>query len=140
MPEAPRARLTAVAVHLPSRYRTMEEIRAGIAAAGSPCVPPPGLLEDITGVRGVHVREEGVCSCDLAVAAARKALAEAGTSAGEIDLLLFAAASQDMIRRGCRCSSAGACAIRCSPRGSSPSGPAAIRTRPSTASPGPATS
>lgn len=30
---APRARLTAVAVRLPSRFRSMEEIRAGIAEA-----------------------------------------------------------------------------------------------------------
>lgn len=95
--EAPRARLTAIAVHLPSRYRTMEEIRAGIAAAGSPYVPRPGLIEDITGVRGVHACEEGVCASDLAAAAARKALADAGMTIGEVDLLLFAATSQDMI-------------------------------------------
>lgn len=95
--EAPRARLTAVAVHLPSRYRTLEEIRAGIAAAGSPYVPPPGLLEDITGVRGVHACEQGVCASDLAVSAARKALAEAGTTIGQVDLLLFAATCHDML-------------------------------------------
>ncbi|MEU4485734.1 3-oxoacyl-[acyl-carrier-protein] synthase III C-terminal domain-containing protein [Streptomyces purpurascens] len=97
MLDAPRARLTATAVHLPSRYRTMEEIRARIAAAGSPYVPPPGLLEDITGVRGVHACDEGVCASDLAAAAARKALADAGVTIGEVDLLLFAATSQDML-------------------------------------------
>ncbi|MFI7406009.1 3-oxoacyl-ACP synthase III family protein [Streptomyces sp. NPDC049541] len=97
MLEAPRARLTATAVHLPSRYRTMEEIRAGIAAAGSPYVPPPSLLEDITGVRGVHTCEPGVCASDLAAAAARKALEDAGMTIDAVDLLLFAATSQDMI-------------------------------------------
>lgn len=95
--EAPRARLTAVAVHLPPRYRTMEDIRAGIAAAGSPYVPPPGLLEDVTGVRGVHACEEGVCASDLAAAAARKALDDAGLTIDQVDLLLFAATCLDMI-------------------------------------------
>ncbi|MCX2924651.1 3-oxoacyl-ACP synthase III family protein [Streptomyces sp. NEAU-W12] len=96
MPEALRARVAAVAAHLPSRYRTMDEIRARIAENGG-YAPPPGLLEDLTGVRGVHVHEDGENASDLAVAAARKALDEAGLKIGDIDLLLFASTSQDLI-------------------------------------------
>ncbi len=32
--DVPRGRLATLAVHLPSRYRTTEETRAGIAASG----------------------------------------------------------------------------------------------------------
>ncbi|MEV0374184.1 3-oxoacyl-[acyl-carrier-protein] synthase III C-terminal domain-containing protein [Streptomyces sp. NPDC050636] len=96
-PDAPRARLAAIAAHLPSRYRTMEATRARIAASGGAYVPPPGLLEELTGVRGVHERDDGVQASDLAVAAAVKALKAAGTQIGEVDLLLFAATSQDLI-------------------------------------------
>ncbi|MEV4439512.1 3-oxoacyl-[acyl-carrier-protein] synthase III C-terminal domain-containing protein [Streptomyces sp. NPDC049577] len=92
-----RARLAGIAVTLPARYRTVEQTREGIAAAGSRFVPPPGMLEDLLGVRGVHVRDEGEQASDLAAAAAVKALAGAGTTAGDVDLLLFASGSQDMI-------------------------------------------
>ncbi|MFI9206053.1 3-oxoacyl-ACP synthase III family protein [Streptomyces sp. NPDC053048] len=92
-----RARLVSTAVHLPPRYRTMTQTRAAIAAANSPFVPPPGLLEDLTGVRGVHVRSDDEQASDLAVTAALKALDAAGTSIGEIDLLLFASSGQDLV-------------------------------------------
>ncbi|MFF7725571.1 3-oxoacyl-ACP synthase III family protein [Streptomyces sp. NPDC008001] len=97
MSGTPRARLLATAVQLPLRYRTMEGIRERIAASGGAYVPPPGLLEDLTGVRGVHVRDEGVQASDLAAAAAVKALEEAGTDRDEVDLLLFAATSHDLL-------------------------------------------
>ncbi|MEV4436628.1 3-oxoacyl-[acyl-carrier-protein] synthase III C-terminal domain-containing protein [Streptomyces sp. NPDC049585] len=92
-----RARLLSNAVHLPPQYRTMEQVRAGMVAAGSPFVPPPGTLENLTGVRGVHVRSDDVQASDLAVAAAVKALETAGASIGEVDLLLFASTSQDLV-------------------------------------------
>ncbi len=75
----------------------MEQIRAGMIAAGSPFVPPPGTLENLTGVRGVYVRADDVQASDLAVAAARKALGMAQMSADEMDLLLFASTSQDLV-------------------------------------------
>ncbi|MEW2066599.1 3-oxoacyl-[acyl-carrier-protein] synthase III C-terminal domain-containing protein [Streptomyces sp. NPDC007346] len=96
MPEPARARIAAVAAHVPTRYRTMDEIREKIAKSGA-YAPPPGLLEDLTGVRGVHVRGEGQDASDLAVAAARQALDEAGLRIDEIDLLLFAATASDLI-------------------------------------------
>ncbi|EFE66440.1 3-oxoacyl-ACP synthase [Streptomyces sp. NWU49] len=96
MPEALRARIAAVSAHLPSRYRTLDETRVKVAETGG-YAPPPGLLEDLTGVRGVHVHEDGANASDLAVTAARSALDEAGLKIGDVDLLLFAATSQDLI-------------------------------------------
>ncbi|OKJ95138.1 3-oxoacyl-ACP synthase [Streptomyces sp. CB03234] len=91
-----RARLSGLAVSLPAQYRTMEKTREEIARQ-SPFVPPPGALEDLTGIRGVHVREAGEQASDLAVSAATKAMAEAGVGAGDLDLLLFASCCQDLI-------------------------------------------
>jgi 3-oxoacyl-[acyl-carrier-protein] synthase-3 len=96
VPEALRARIAAVSAHLPSRYRTLDEIRVKITDTGG-YSPPPGLLEDLTGVRGVHVHEDGENASDLAVAAARSALDEAGLEIGDVDLLLFASTSQDLV-------------------------------------------
>ncbi|MFJ2813882.1 MULTISPECIES: 3-oxoacyl-ACP synthase III family protein [unclassified Streptomyces] len=96
MPEAPRARIAAVTAHLPATYRTLDDIRARIAGTGG-YAPPPGLLEDLTGVRGVHVRDDGANASDLAVTAARTALDEAGLKIGDIDLLLFAATAHDLV-------------------------------------------
>ncbi|ARF53829.1 hypothetical protein [Streptomyces gilvosporeus] len=70
MSDAPRALLAALVVHLPSRYRTMKETRAGITASGGAYAPPVGMLEYVAGVRGVHARDAGVQASDLAVAAA----------------------------------------------------------------------
>ncbi|MGA5135128.1 3-oxoacyl-ACP synthase III family protein [Streptomyces olivoreticuli] len=97
MASCSRARLTGLAVHLPDDYRTMARARERIAAAGSPFVPSLRVLEDFTGIRGVHVKAEHVQASDLAVAAAHQALSEAETDIGEVDLLLFAACSQDML-------------------------------------------
>ncbi|QAY73219.1 ketoacyl-ACP synthase III [Agromyces protaetiae] len=88
------ARLSAVAVHLPAERRTTEETEARLVAENPRLRFPRGLIERLTGVTGVHVRPAGWQTSDLAVAAARDALAQ---SPGEIDLLVFASASQDLI-------------------------------------------
>jgi acyl-CoA:acyl-CoA alkyltransferase len=87
------SRLAGVAVHLPERRLTNDEVEARIG----PYSAPPGLLHRLTGIRSRHVMADHEQASDLAVAAARKLLAETGTAAEEIDLLLFASASQDMV-------------------------------------------
>ncbi|MFD7643436.1 3-oxoacyl-ACP synthase III family protein [Kitasatospora sp. NPDC059795] len=52
-------------------------------------------MTQLTGVEGVHLAAPDEQPSDLAVAAARKALAESGHSADDIDLLIFAASCQD---------------------------------------------
>ncbi|MGP3970355.1 3-oxoacyl-ACP synthase III family protein [Streptomyces sp. 6N223] len=102
MPPSPggpplRARLAATAVHLPPRHRTMAQTRQRLIDLGSPYVPPPGLLEELTGVRRVHERDDGQQASDLAVEACGKALAAADAGIEDVDLLLFASSSQDLI-------------------------------------------
>lgn len=56
-----------------------------------------GLIERLTGVRTRHYRRpEEQCS-DLAVEAARRAIDRAGVSVEDIDLLVFASCTQDII-------------------------------------------
>jgi 3-oxoacyl-[acyl-carrier-protein] synthase-3 len=92
-----RARLAGVAVHLPERRWDNAEVRRRVAAASDGFAPPGDLVRRLTGVTSRHVLPDDWQASDLAVAAARKLLAEAGTGAHELDLLIFASASQDMV-------------------------------------------
>ncbi|MCX7781123.1 MAG: ketoacyl-ACP synthase III [Negativicutes bacterium] len=49
-----------------------------------------------TGIKERRIAEPGIATSDLATAAARKALADAGVSADEIDLIIVATATPDM--------------------------------------------
>ncbi|WP_431046834.1 3-oxoacyl-ACP synthase III family protein [Streptomyces sp. P1-3] len=91
-----RACVAGAAVHLAERWIDIAEREAQIAAASAPFVPPAGLVHRLTGVEGVHLVAPDQQASDLAVAAARKALAEDGASVRDIDLMIFAAGSQDM--------------------------------------------
>lgn len=88
------ARIAALGVFLPEERRTTAETEARLAAENPGLALPKGLIERLTGVRAVHLRPEGWQTSDLAVAAARRALAD---SPGPIDLLVFGSASQDLI-------------------------------------------
>lgn len=74
----------------------MAEREAQIMAASEGFTPPPGLLTQLTGVEGVHLIGEDQQASDLAVCAARKLLADCGAEPAEVDLMIFAAASQDV--------------------------------------------
>lgn len=86
--------IAAVGTHLPPRIRTTEEterrLRDGNPGAGLPV----GLIRRMTGVDRVHEREDGEQASDLAVHAARQAIA---ASPEPVDLLIFSSASQDLI-------------------------------------------
>jgi 3-oxoacyl-[acyl-carrier-protein] synthase-3 len=88
------ARVAGLGIHLPERVRTTSETEAELRRRNPGQKLPTGLIRRMTGVQTVHVRPEGSDASDLAVAAAREALAE---SPGDIDLVLFASASQDLI-------------------------------------------
>ncbi|MEI7745844.1 MAG: ketoacyl-ACP synthase III, partial [Chloroflexota bacterium] len=76
---------------------TSGEIEQRIADASGRLPVPRGALETVSGVRERRMVGEGEFSSTLAVTAARKAIAEAGFEVAEIDLLIFAATSQDQI-------------------------------------------
>lgn len=83
--------------------------RAGILGVGS-FVPPKVVTNDDlaarmdtsdewiasrTGIRARHLAEPGVLTSDLAAAAARNALADAGLSTSELDLIIVASSTPD---------------------------------------------
>lgn len=92
-----RARLLGVSSYLPPRVRTSAEVEALIAAASPDCRVRRGIVEAISGIRQRRVIDEGVQTSDLAVAAARSAFAKTGLAPNDIDQLIFASASQDLI-------------------------------------------
>ncbi|GAA2137954.1 3-oxoacyl-ACP synthase III family protein [Actinomadura napierensis] len=92
-----RARITAVAAHLPPRVVTSAEVEARVAAESPGYRSHPTIVERMTGIRARHVMDAGEQASDLAVAAARRVLAQRGTGADAVDLLIFGSASQDLI-------------------------------------------
>lgn len=88
------ARIASVGIHLPERTRSTRDTERDLRARNPGLKLATGLVGRMTGVERVHVRGEGWQTSDLAVAAAREALADAP---GEVDLLIFASASQDLI-------------------------------------------
>ena len=91
------ARISTVATVLPSRFVSSAHTEAKIAERSAGFRPPPGIIERATGIRGRHVAPADWHASDLAAAAAGKALADAGLTAADLDLLIFASASQDMV-------------------------------------------
>lgn len=92
-----RVRLAAVAAALPAAVRSSDEVEARIAAGGGGFRPRRGSVAHMSGIRSRRVADDGVQCSDLAVEAARSALAQAGMHVHDVDLLVFAAAGQDLI-------------------------------------------
>lgn len=92
-----RVRLLSVAASLPDYVRTSEEVEALIAEASDGFKPRPGSIAAISGVQSRRVAPEHVQCSDLAADAACRALDKVGISPREIDVLIFAAAGQDLI-------------------------------------------
>ncbi len=88
------ARIAGIGVYLPERTRTTKQTEFDLREGNPGLKLATGLIGRLTGVERVHLRPDGWQTSDLAVAAAELALAE---SAGPIDLLIFASASQDLI-------------------------------------------
>jgi 3-oxoacyl-[acyl-carrier-protein] synthase III len=91
------ARLSGFAVHLPERQLSTAAVERRIEAASEDFAPPPGLIGRLTGIRYRHVMPDDWQASDLAVAAARKLIANSGVSREDVGLLIFASASQDMV-------------------------------------------
>ncbi|KJK49634.1 MULTISPECIES: 3-oxoacyl-ACP synthase III family protein [unclassified Streptomyces] len=87
---------TAVGSFLPAEVVSSEALQ-GEVARRSGLALPPRLLTQATGIVSRRVAGEGVYASTLAVGAARRALDSAALSPLDIDLLLFASASRDMV-------------------------------------------
>jgi 3-oxoacyl-[acyl-carrier-protein] synthase-3 len=88
--------ITGIACSLPARDVLTDEIQRRVAE-GSGLRLPTNMFEQATGIRRRRVAADDEYASDLAVDAATKVLAEAGRDPLEIDLLLFASATRDMV-------------------------------------------
>jgi 3-oxoacyl-[acyl-carrier-protein] synthase III len=95
-PSSARVGITAVAACLPEREVTTVELQDRVAAASGLRLPP-GMFAIATGIDRRRVAAADEYASDLAIGAARQVLDAAGLDALDIDLLLFASASRDMV-------------------------------------------
>jgi acyl-CoA:acyl-CoA alkyltransferase len=91
---APVARVEGVAAHLPDEIRDVAETERALYRRNPRSAPRVPLMTRLT---GVHVAPDHEQASDLAVHAARKVLDDAGLTPADLDLLIFASATQDMI-------------------------------------------
>ncbi len=92
-----RSRIAAVAVHLPERRLAITDVEEEMAARNPDLDLPRGLIERFTGVRNRYVAPPDWEASDLAVAAAHNLFDQTGLGVGDVDLIVFAAASGDVL-------------------------------------------
>ncbi|MFI6324945.1 3-oxoacyl-ACP synthase III family protein [Nonomuraea sp. NPDC050556] len=81
-----KARISDISTYLPERVLDSAEVERRIEGWR----PPRGIVERMTGIRRRHVASDDQQASDLAVEAAK-------TLAPDVDLMIFASASQDMV-------------------------------------------
>ncbi len=89
------SRITGTGSHLPPRRVTNAELAAQLAARGLETTDD--WIVERTGIRARHFAESDVTSSELALHACRNALEAAGRSASEIDLIIVATSTPDMV-------------------------------------------
>lgn len=81
--------------HLPPRRVSNDELAGELAAAG--IETSDAWITERTGIQARHFADAGVTSSDLAVPAAQAALAAAGRRAEDLDLIIVATSTPDMV-------------------------------------------
>ncbi|GID92729.1 3-oxoacyl-ACP synthase III family protein [Amorphoplanes digitatis] len=93
---APRVGITQVASFLPEQQVTTADLQRRVTvASGLPL--PDGMFAQTTGIETRRVAADDEYASDLAIGAGRLVLEQAGLDALDVDLLLFASATRDMI-------------------------------------------
>ena len=110
---APQAQLAAVGTYLPETIRSSDEIEWLVARASDGYVPPPGIVETMTGIRRRRVASDDQQCSDLAAHAAREALQRAAVPPRDVDLLIFASAGQDLMEPATSTITASKLGLRC---------------------------
>lgn len=90
-------KILSIATELGPVKTEMSDVLKKVAEASLPAKMPTGYIPRLTGVDTVYRRTEGQNTSDFAAMAGRKALDRAGLKIGDIDLLIFSSASQDLI-------------------------------------------
>ena len=89
------SRITGTGSFLPPRRLSNADLVQELAGKG--VETSDEWIEERTGIRARHFAAPDVCTSDLALAAAKCALAAAGREAGEIDLIIVATSTPDMV-------------------------------------------
>jgi 3-oxoacyl-[acyl-carrier-protein] synthase-3 len=89
------SRITGTGSYLPPRRLTNAELVAELAATG--VESSDDWIVERTGIRARHFAADGVFSSDLAVQAAQNALQAADVAAKDIDLIIVATSTPDMV-------------------------------------------
>jgi 3-oxoacyl-[acyl-carrier-protein] synthase-3 len=98
---SPYSRITGTGSYLPPRRLSNAELAAELAAQG--VETSDDWIVERTGIRARHFAAPEVCSSDLAVEAAKNALQAAGLQAKDIDLIIVATSTPDMIFPSAAC-------------------------------------
>ncbi len=102
MTSAPRySRITGTGSHLPPRRVSNADLVAELATRG--IETSHEWIVERTGIHARHFAAEGVTSSDLALPAAQAALAAAGVAAAEVDLIIVATSTPDMVFPSAAC-------------------------------------
>ena len=94
-PGARYARITGTGSYLPPRRLTNDDMVQMLAARG--VETSDAWIVERTGIRARHFADDGVHASDLALPAARHALESAGRKAGDVDLIIVATSTPDMV-------------------------------------------
>jgi 3-oxoacyl-[acyl-carrier-protein] synthase-3 len=89
------SRITGTGSYLPPRRLTNSELAAELATNG--VLTSDDWIVERTGIRARHFAAPDVCSSDLGLAAARLALQAANLQAQDIDLIIVATSTPDMV-------------------------------------------
>jgi 3-oxoacyl-[acyl-carrier-protein] synthase-3 len=89
------SRITGTGSHLPPRRVTNAELAAELAGKG--VETSDDWIVERTGIRARHFAADGINCSDLGLLAARQAMEAAGTRPTEIDLIIVATSTPDMI-------------------------------------------
>jgi 3-oxoacyl-[acyl-carrier-protein] synthase III len=89
------SRITGTGSYLPPRRLSNDEMAKMLAARG--IETSDAWIVERTGIRARHFADDGVNSSDLALHAARHALEAAGRSASDLDLIIVATSTPDMV-------------------------------------------
>jgi 3-oxoacyl-[acyl-carrier-protein] synthase III len=89
------SRITGTGSHLPPRRLTNADLAAELAARG--VETSDAWIVERTGIRARHFAADGVVCSDLALAAAQAALDAAGRNCDDVDLIIVATSTPDMV-------------------------------------------
>ena len=85
-----RAKISAVGTYVPPRLLTNADLERMVATNDQ-------WITERTGIRERHIVEKGVATSDLAVEAARRCLAKRGIEASDLDTIIVATVTPDML-------------------------------------------